>query len=148
MQIRSMKHWLVCSFCRFGNRCRRELPTTAFLPSRSDVVRISTRLRLRNREHQSRERWLFLRELLQHWRKAALLTSRGSTRQGICMMIRYDLSLWYIIPRRKPGVLRPGFVGMRGQWSYMTTACEIMSTPPYPRIEHSTHLALEIICHD
>ena len=28
---------------------------------------------------------------------------------------------WWLIAslvRRKPGVLRPGFVGMRGQWSY------------------------------
>ena len=32
--------------------------------------------------------------------------------------------------RRKPGVLRPGFVGMRGQWSYMTMAWRNMSTPP------------------
>ena len=31
------------------------------------------------------------------------------------------LRAWWLIAslvRRKPGVLRPGFVGMRGQWSY------------------------------
>ena len=43
-------------------------------------------------------------------------------------------ALWLIasLVRRKPSVLRPGFVGMRGQWSYLTMACKILSTPGPP----------------
>ena len=47
------------------------------------------------------------------------------------------LRAWWLIAslvRRKPGVLRPGFVGMRSQWSYMTMACKIIEYIPPPQL--------------